>query len=48
MSDPPRESPPPTPRWVKVSAIIVLVLFLAVVVVVVLLGGHTSPVQHGP
>lgn len=38
---------PGTPRWVKVFAIVVIVLVL-VVVIVLFVGGHTSPVQHGP
>jgi hypothetical protein len=40
------ESPPPTPRWVKVFGIIVLVVILLVAILV--LSGHASPVQHGP
>lgn len=38
---------PGTPRWVKLFVIIVIVVVLAVVIVL-FLGGHTSPVQHGP
>lgn len=38
---------PGTPRWVKVFGIIVIVLVL-LVVIVIFIGGHTSPVQHGP
>ena len=38
---------PGTPRWVKVFGIIVIVLVL-LVVIIIFIGGHTSPVQHGP
>lgn len=38
---------PGTPRWVKVFGIIVIVLVL-LVVIVIFIGGHISPVQHGP
>lgn len=42
---PDHESPPGTPRWVKVSGIIVIVLILAFVIL--RLTGH-GPVNHGP
>ena len=37
---------PGTPRWVKVSAIIVLVLVLVLVVVMVASGGQHGPMRH--
>ena len=40
------ESPPATPRWVKLFGIIVLMVILLVAILV--LSGHASPVQHGP
>jgi hypothetical protein len=40
----PGSGPPPVPRWVKVSGIVVVVL--AVLVVVMLLLGH-GPGRHG-
>jgi hypothetical protein len=55
MADPPRsgdpgedadrESPPPMPRWVKVSGIIVALLVLLLVVVLLVSGGH-GPRRH--
>lgn len=39
---------PGTPRWVKMSAIVVLVLVLLVVVVAVAGGGQHSPMRHMP
>lgn len=41
---PNRGSPPPMPRWVKVSGIIVAVLVLLVVIVMLIPGGG----GHGP
>ncbi|HYU07540.1 MAG TPA: hypothetical protein VEM77_10230 [Thermoplasmata archaeon] len=38
---------PGTPRWVKLFVVIIIVVVLAVVIVL-FIGGHTSPVQHGP
>lgn len=38
--------PPPRPRWVKVSGVLLAVLVLAVVAMV-LFGGH-GPGRHGP
>jgi len=40
----PRSGPPPVPRWVKVSGIVVVVL--ALLLVVMLLLGH-GPGRHG-
>jgi hypothetical protein len=42
---PERGSPPPMPRWVKVSGIIVAVLVLLLVVVLLVAGGH-GPRRH--
>jgi hypothetical protein len=42
---PDRGSPPPMPRWVKVSGIIVAVLVLLLVVVLLVSGGH-GPRRH--
>jgi hypothetical protein len=39
---------PGTPRWVKMSAIVVLVLILLVVVVAVAGGGQHGPMRHMP
>lgn len=44
--EPDNGSPPGTPRWVKMLAVITLVV-IGLVVVLVLAGGHT-PMQHGP
>jgi len=41
------DSPPPTPRWVKLFGIMMLVI-VVVLVAIVVLGGHAPPVQHGP
>jgi len=38
---------PGTPRWVKAFGIIAIVLVL-LVAIIIFIGGHTSPVQHGP
>ena len=46
---PDRGSPPSTPRWVKVSAIIVIVLVLLFVILHLTgnsLGGHAPLIQH--
>jgi hypothetical protein len=40
-----RGSPPGTPRWVKVSAIIAAVLVLLLVIVLLVSGGH-GPGRH--
>jgi hypothetical protein len=42
---PDRGSPPPMPRWVKVSGIIVAVLVLLLVFVLLVSGGH-GPRRH--
>ncbi len=39
---------PGTPRWVKVSGIVVLVLVLLVVIVMVVGGGQHGPMRHTP
>ena len=39
---------PGTPRWVKVSGIVVLVLVLLVVGVLVVGGGQHGPMRHTP
>jgi hypothetical protein len=41
------DTPPGTPRWVKVLGAVALAAIL-LVVVLMLVGGHTPPVQHGP
>ena len=46
---PDRRSPPSTPRWVKVSAIIVIVLVLLFVILHLAgggFGGHAPLIQH--
>lgn len=43
-----RESPPKTPRWVKVGAIIAIVVVLLVVVVLIASGGQHGPSRHLP
>ena len=44
-----RESPPPTPRWVKVFAVVVLALALLVVIVMATgIGGQHGPARHLP
>ena len=46
------ESPPSTPRWVKVGGILVLILVLLLVILHLTgnsffgPGGHTMPMQH--
>jgi hypothetical protein len=45
MAEPLRH--PPTPRWVKLSGIVVGVLVL-LAVVVMLVGGHHGPGRHMP
>ena len=39
---------PGTPRWVKVSGIVVLVLVVLVVIVMVVSGGNHGPSRHMP
>ena len=38
---------PGIPRWVKAFGIVAIVLVL-LVAIIIFIGGHTSPVQHGP
>ena len=38
---------PGIPRWVKAFGIVAVVLVL-LVAIIIFIGGHTSPVQHGP
>ncbi|MCX6024560.1 MAG: hypothetical protein NTZ05_23075 [Chloroflexi bacterium] len=46
---PDRGSPPPTPRWVKVSGIVALVLILLVGIMLMTgLGGNHGPGRHMP
>lgn len=40
-----RASPPPRPRWLKVSAIVVALIVLAVLVIA-LMGGEHGPGRH--
>lgn len=48
LSDQPAAvGPPATPRWVKVSGLVVLLLVLVVVVMVALRGGDHGPGMHG-
>ena len=49
--DPSREASeryPGTPRWVKVSGIVVLVVVLVLVVAAVATGGQHGPMRHMP
>ena len=39
---------PPTPRWVKVSAIIAAVVVVVIVVVALVAGGEHGPGRHLP
>lgn len=43
-----RPTYPGTPRWVKISAIVVLVLVLLVVAVMAVAGGEHGPARHAP
>jgi hypothetical protein len=45
---PDRESPPSTPRWVKVFGIIVIILVLLVVAMIFIVGGDHGPSRHVP
>jgi hypothetical protein len=45
---PGRDSPPRTPRWVKVSGIVVAILALLIVVAMLLSGGGHGPRRHSP
>ena len=55
QKEPGRGSPPSTPRWVKVSGIIVIALILLFVILHLMglgfgghgLGGHTLLIEHG-
>lgn len=40
-------SPPHTPRWVKVSALVALVVVLLIVALLVFGGGRHGPGRHG-
>lgn len=42
------ETPPPTPRWVKVFVLIVILLILLVVVIRFVVGGDHGPGSHAP
>lgn len=41
-------TPPGTPRWVKVSGIVVAVVVLLVIIMLVIGGGQHSPSRHLP
>ncbi len=41
-----RGTPPPTPRWVWVSAVVVVVLIAAAVVLALVSGGEHGPALH--
>jgi hypothetical protein len=41
-------TPPGTPRWVKVSAIIAIVLVLLVLITMFVVGGNHGPGRHLP
>jgi hypothetical protein len=43
---PDRGSPPPMPRWVKVSGIIVAILVLLIVITMLISGGGHGPSRH--
>lgn len=42
------DRPPGTPRWVKVSGILVIVVILLVVVMMFIGGGEHGPGRHAP
>lgn len=42
------ETPPPTPRWVKVFVLIVILLILLVAVIMFIVGGDHGPGRHAP
>ena len=52
MANPPpyidTDTPPGTPRWVKVFGIIALVIVLLLVVMMVVSGGNHGPSRHMP
>jgi hypothetical protein len=45
-ADPPPQPEHQTPRWVKVSGIVILVLVLAVIVMLLVGGGEHGPGRH--